>query len=478
MLLGPMLKLRSAPDDKWSVRVDAILASDEADPRCEGRAPDAVATHPAGFRRLSWELSWARESAPRTARYTLDGQVHELKVPARGHLPRIGFFSCNGFSSAGAARKIEDKFRLWGDLLDESPELLLGGGDQIYGDELFGRAPLQTIEGPRQLVRLARAPARLASAYVDLYVRRWSGTPFARAMARIPGLYTWDDHDIFDGWGSYDEDLQTSPGFRGAFQAAALAFDLIQGGPGRVEGLVERLYAGPQGQGGVEVQARLQAAHLQGEHELLIIAPDLRSCRTREQVFGEAQWAALKALLRRPLTGRRRDVLFISSIPLVYLRFAGVLARIPMELQDDLLDHWEARGHRGEQLRLVQNLLETVEPGRQRVTILSGDVHVGSRGLIEDQRGPERRLIHQLTSSGIVHPPPDAFQVGFMRMVSEEGPRWMDTGVQSRLGEVGDELLLARRNWLSLRFDPPGKEDRLWAQWRTETGPVEPRLIL
>lgn len=30
----------------------------------------------------------------------------------------------------------------------------------------------------------------------------------ATALATIPAVMIWDDHDIFDGWGSYDPDMQ------------------------------------------------------------------------------------------------------------------------------------------------------------------------------------------------------------------------------------------------------------------------------
>lgn len=39
---------------------------------------------------------------------------------------------------------------------------------------------------------------------------------------------TWDDHDIFDGWGSYPDDLQNCPVFQGCFQAARRFYLLFQ----------------------------------------------------------------------------------------------------------------------------------------------------------------------------------------------------------------------------------------------------------
>ena len=39
---------------------------------------------------------------------------------------------------------------------------------------------------------------------------------------------TWDDHDIFDGWGSYPDTLQNCPVFQGCYQAALRFYLLFQ----------------------------------------------------------------------------------------------------------------------------------------------------------------------------------------------------------------------------------------------------------
>lgn len=39
---------------------------------------------------------------------------------------------------------------------------------------------------------------------------------------------TWDDHDIFDGWGSYPDTIQNCPVFQGCFHAAKRFYLLFQ----------------------------------------------------------------------------------------------------------------------------------------------------------------------------------------------------------------------------------------------------------
>jgi hypothetical protein len=41
-------------------------------------------------------------------------------------------------------------------------------------------------------------------------------------------LMMWDDHDIFDGWGSYPEEQQNSPVYRDIWEQAREHFRLFQ----------------------------------------------------------------------------------------------------------------------------------------------------------------------------------------------------------------------------------------------------------
>ena len=67
--------------------------------------------------------------------------------------------------------------------------------------------------------------ARIEDYYLNLYADRWLSKErggwdaktkpldAAQAMARTPTVMMWDDHDIFDGWGSYSCEMQHSPLF-------------------------------------------------------------------------------------------------------------------------------------------------------------------------------------------------------------------------------------------------------------------------
>ena len=51
--------------------------------------------------------------------------------------------------------------------------------------------------------------------YFTHYRQHWSSRHLSDALACIPQVMMWDDHDIFDGWGSYPHALLTCSVFQG-----------------------------------------------------------------------------------------------------------------------------------------------------------------------------------------------------------------------------------------------------------------------
>ena len=361
--------------------------------------------------------------------------------------------------------------------------LLIGGGDQIYCDSVWTDVlRLRQLDtwAKRRDAKVSPTLVRdLEKHFAHLYLR-WKDSWFHEMHARVPGIYTWDDHDIFDGWGSYDDELQACPVFQAIFSTARCAFQLFQlgGGPGTPGSLC----LAPQGH-------FLQGLRLDGQ--LDVLALDLRSERTDEQVMDpNAQWRDVHAFLTAraaappPAPLPARHLLVVSSIPLVYLNFASTekfLDWFPwrQDLEDDLRDQWESSAHQEERARLIMTLLDHAAATGTRITVLSGDVHVGARGRIVSRRpahliGPEpEAVMHQLTSSAIVFPPPSALALAGMRAVSGEGPspRWRSRRSRPRSSLGADYFLLGQRNWLSIE-NGTGDKHELWVRWLTEDGDV------
>ncbi|MEW5928949.1 MAG: alkaline phosphatase D family protein [Gemmatimonadota bacterium] len=521
--LGPILYMGRSEPTRWRFHVNMLFQGGSADapPPVVVDSEDKGVTvagpvlaadfSDAGGRHCwRWTVTVKRATAERRISYRVraaggevaglpEKPVGPVMVPAQGLLPRMAFFSCNGVSSEKHFHRVSDPQGLWEDMVQmhrgefaDSPHtpgyhLLVGGGDQVYADSLWDDEPLNSLGRLSEKKRRA-APVppgfetALRRMYVELYVKRWSDPFMREAMRCIPGVFTWDDHDIFDGWGSHDPELQASPCYEVIYRAAAAAFEAFQ-----VGGTRDTLRLGDAGH-------FLQAASFHEKHwELDVLLLDLRSGRTQSRVLSDRQWDDVRAWLAgRAASTRRRHLVVVSTIPLVHLRFSETLDALPNlgGLDDDRIDQWEHSLHRGERARLMMWLLEHARDPRCRVTLLSGDVHVAAHGIITSTHpdhvspGQTRTIIHQVTSSGIVNPPPSDLEFWFMRRISSDSREFIADEVYTEMLEVttGKRYLNAR-NWLSTVFDEPGPSEqgpdlrmRMWMKWFTDKGGVEPEV--
>jgi len=512
--IGPILHLRECEPNEWRFSVGLWL--DETNGTTPGLTfdlGDAKISAPARASDvldsaiwLYWDVSIARQNTETRTSYhikNLDGEtldVDGVAIPALGQSPRISFFSCNGVQDPRDWTTQPEMEALWTQMLVRHEKdvaidgsggpyhVLLGGGDQIYCDSVWSDlkrlAKLDSWEKRKKSKVSPTLVQDIARHYATLYLR-WGSSAFAEIHKRVPGLYTWDDHDIFDGFGSYSDDLQSCELFQAIFKEARRAFVTFQLGGGASAGAPCLDSMG---------QHFLQAARLSDALDVLIL--DLRSQRTASKVMAEDQWKTLGDYLTE--RGKRKTIgahlLVVSSIPVVYLNFAAAATFFDwlpwrQDLEDDLLDQWEHKDHQEERARLIMTLLDHAAATNSRVTLLSGDVHVGARGRISSKRpshlvGEETEsVIHQLTSSAIVFPPPSALALAGMRAVTPSGPALLTSlsQVETEVVRVGaDHFLLGERNWLSIEPDPgkSGEREQLWVRWVSESGDVKPPLLI
>jgi hypothetical protein len=98
------------------------------------------------------------------------------------------------------------------------------------------------------------------------------------------------------------------------------------------------------------------------------------------------------------------------------------------------------------------------------VTSVSGEIHLGALGLVQGAGA----VLHELTSSGIVHEPPPALLTALYEWVARR-PIRPAADLQVRLLAIpghGRRYLRAR-NWLALEL---GEDGRLEGAWNTERG--------
>ncbi len=397
-------------------------------------------------------------------------------TPPGGGPPRIAYTACNGYEENDCFGEIDpERNERWRHLAEEharSPfQLLIQGGDQVYADDVWRDVPelvqWQKLSWRARLATPVSAAEREAVAdyYFDRYCRLWGQRDLAPILASIPSLMMWDDHDIFDGWGSHSPAKQRCPMFQRVWSAAREQFALFQ--------LASLPNDPPEGFGDPE------GGHFGWVYDLGdmgIIAPDLRSRRTRRQVMGDEGWRWLVTALEG--LGHCRHVLFVSTVPVLNINLSlleRMFAFLPQGrhfYQDDLRDQWRSHAHRQEWRRLVSHLLEFSLRTDTRVTILSGEIHLGALGVVEHSG----TRIFQLTSSGIVHHPPPRLVAWIFDLLGRKSST-VTPGVRMRmlpLPGLGGRYLAAR-NWLSLESLEDGA---LRAEWHREGDLSEMEMVI
>lgn len=485
VVLGPVLQFFGVVNSQW--RVSALVVCDV------DTAPVLTSTLAGSIKKIAalpfdnpryyvFRCDVAAPLGSGVNTLALDGKAATFLAPAAGEAPRSAYVSCNGFSDPKLIKNVKDKNERWTHLLGQHAKaayhLLLMGGDQLYTDSMWDEVPGLHAWASLPLKQRTQSPwsaglqADVDNFFCELYLKRWAQAEFAAATASIPALMMWDDHDIMDGWGSYPEELHLSPVFQGIFAVAKRYFRALQ----------LQLEADEVHPLAIPGQAafNLGCADLGGG--LALLALDLRSERqpllhtaqgiAPDQVMAPASADAVYRWLDS-IHGHRH-LLVMSSIPVCYLDLSyleKLLAALPgqQELEDDLRDHWRSPAHRGERKRLVQRLLAHANDTAARVTLLSGDVHVGALAVLQSTRAEHSgnaAVINQLISSGVVHPAPPALALfALERIGTRDDP--VDRDIVVRMQPIAKKggYLISQRNWLALEPDAQG---RLWANWHLE----------
>jgi hypothetical protein len=415
----------------------------------------------------------ARFTRPATRRsvYAWDGQEFPLAGDLSGDL-RLAFVSCNGEETGDLDREGSERNAMWARLGAEHRRapfaLLLHGGDQVYADEATHGHPLS--DGwPGRLpttptgTEVAGLRKHLREKFLARYAALYAAPEFAWLAARVPSLMQWDDHDICDGWGSLAEGATRSAVGQTLFSIAREAFLVFQHGA-QDGALPPRFHDRAGGSLGWSVQAP----------GLRLLAPDLRSERTRRQVMGPAGWAMMDTEARRAAPGR---TLLMSSVPLLGPRLSlleSLMLIIPkmQHYEDDLRDQWQSRAHRASWQRMLRLVCNIAQTEGQDITALSGEIHLATRATMDVAPG---HVLHQLVASGISHrAPPKAWAriLGSIALLGEAPLKGHPIRIHRIPGQPG--RYAAERNYLTL-----ARSDGAWsAVWVLEhSGPSDPLAI-
>ena len=402
---------------------------------------------------LQFKLS---ENTQRAIHYNIGTHQHHqytFFLPAANASLHWAYFSCNGLSLSVSNDHYvcKNPNYLWKDLVAVHAafpfHMLCGGGDQVYADAVWQKVgglkawtALDTLKEKLEYAWTDAMATEAAESYVDMYVAEWGDSEIAHALATIPCLFMWDDHDIFDGYGSYDNDLQGCSVFQGVFSVARRFYLLFQ--HHTTDAMLVR-----QDNGFLTMPQSNYTFEHYGYHKLVYLGPhvsmlaiDMRTNRRQDRIMPEATYTllhhAMHSLLPPPPT--LHHLIVLSGVPLIFPslpfseglmgglksafqvsalarclgRSTGIMDRFDQpELMDDLLDGWMANKHKKERLEFIRMLQGVAVERGVRVTVVSGDAHVGGVGRLYSR--PKIRNVHkdplfmtQIISSAIKNAPP------------------------------------------------------------------------
>ena len=413
----------------------------------------------------------ARFSLPadRPSEYAWNGDTYQVAGDLTADL-RLAYVSCNGEEVGDLEREASERNVMWARLREDHRArpfaLMLHGGDQVYADEvtlgheLSAGWPERVPQDPSHAA-LADLRHHLRERFLERYAALYAAPQFAWLAARVPSLMQWDDHDICDGWGSLRQSSTQSAVGQTLFAAAREAFLIFQ--QATTDGDLPARFADPSG---THLGWRVEACGLR------LLAPDLRSERTRRNIMGPGGWAMMDAEGARAVDGR---TLVLSSVPLLGPRLslleAAMIAMPRMQdYEDDLRDQWQSRAHRGEWRRMLRLVRDMARRNRHDVTSISGEIHLATRAVMDLGQGLH---LHQLVASGITHrAPPKAWArvLGALSWLGEtplpEHPIRIAPLPAQRARYV------AERNYLVLER----QDDRWRARWELEASGTTPAL--
>ncbi len=476
--VGPVLFARGGDERSSRLGALVVLPQDEPAPKlvpeagkAAGReiAPRALATM---FDRTVWLYDFALPATERAA-YRLGDERFEVE-PVCAPATRIAYVSCNGQEEGDWTRDIDERDIMWTRLVRENAAkpfaLMLQGGDQLYADdvtkchaEIEAWWALSSDErGDQPLSQDGREAMR------RFYFDRYCGTfvrPAMKAMAaRVPSVMMWDDHDIVDGWGSHPAAMLDGPIGRGMFEAAREMFLIFQ--LAAAEGNMPDIAFDRTGTT-LGIAVRYPG--------LSIIAPDLRSERRLDRIMARAGWDGFTSAMRA--TPGEDRLILMSSIPALGPRLSWVEAVADWtpgtaELEDDLRDQWQSRTHREEWKRFLTMLAEHQEKNPGMVTVVSGEIHLATRGEMKLMDGT---ILHQLVASGISHPAPHGTypkMLGLLARVGESPLPKRKSRLRALPGRTG--TYVGERNYLVVE-----RKGTAWtAEWELEDSGRTPPLAL
>ncbi|KAL9100418.1 MAG: hypothetical protein Q9163_004200 [Psora crenata] len=364
---------------------------------------------------------------------------------------------------------------MWKDIMQKHVEcggfhIQLGLGDQIFADRVWKEIPLlkqwlamSGKENRKNVPWTAKHEEDVSHAYFHYYTSHFDQPYLREAFAQIPHVLQVDDHDIFDGFGSYPEYMQFSNMFKNIGRVGIDMYLLFQH-----HTTLEILR-------NVSTDTDIFTITGTGWHfvkflgpAVAVVGPDCRSERNPHQVMAGPTYQGLfpkVAMLPQTV----QHCIWMIAVPIIYPRLeaaeqlahtvatgkkavtgtynllgkvtssvagvvgakgvvgsgfdsvkkavgksglmGGILSPFgDIDMLDELRDQWTHESKDLERTYLIRTLQSISHQKSLRMTFLSGSVSVCGAGLVHDPSKPsDHKTMYQIISSSVVNTPPPSY---------------------------------------------------------------------
>ncbi|KAK9859000.1 hypothetical protein MYU51_015907 [Penicillium brevicompactum] len=441
-----------------------------------------------------------RSTEQRIAYRINQGPALGFWVPPAGESMNIMFHTGNGFSPSVDSDRVCGPDPLWRDILNEHQtrpfHVMVGGGDQIFNDSVITRSKhFQEWIKIKNAGERYGAPftpafrAEIEQFYLENYAAWFSQGLFSLANSQIPMVNVWNDHEIFEGFGSYHEDFMHTSVISGIGKIAFKYYLLFQHHSVPDETEVEEPSWLLGAQPGPYIDQRSRNLFMSFGKGVSFLGLDCRTERRSNEVLSEETCDMLWDRCHKEIIkGETKHLIVLSSVPVAYPRVAmlrnfmnsrkslgkaGVLGGLVnksggnVEVFDD---HWAGKHLKSERTWLVEDLQDLAAEKSVRVTILSGDVHLAAVGQFYSNpkmgvaKDHDYRYMPNVISSAIADIPETDLISDMLN--KRNTVHHMDSNTDEDVIPIftqdvngkprNNKRLLPRRNWCSIREYKPG----------------------
>ncbi|KAJ4145250.1 hypothetical protein LMH87_004105 [Akanthomyces muscarius] len=390
---------------------------------------------------------------------------------------------------------------MWKDVLQKNVDCggfhaQLGLGDQIYGDRLWKEVPLlrqwlamSGRDNKKSTQWTARHEEDVSHAYFHYYTSHFD-QPFLReAFAQIPHVLQIDDHDIFDGYGSYPQYMQSSPVFKNIGRIATEMYLLFQHhttvdimrnvrtdhdvftitgtgwhfvkylGPAmavvgtdcRSERTQARVMAGPTYQGIFPKVATLPPSvqHVVWMVSVPLVFPRLEAVESIANTVAAGKKAVnttynilgkVTSSVAGVVGGKEVVAQGFSQVKKAVGK-TGLMGNVlnqfgELDIQEVLKDMWTHDTKDLERTYFIRTLQGIAQQKGVRMTFLSGDVNSAGAGLVHDPTHPgDHKTMYQIITSPIVAAPQGGY---VLKLLHNQKTLYVPQNGQKSTHEVSD----------------------------------------